>query len=251
MYADDAKQVVKATLEMSIFTLNVDATGYGDCQIAVEEFCRVGEEESKEAAKLMYQRNLLFSLMRRVHAKYPGVSIPNKEKVQSWQEYYYRIAEWEAYFAFTIDTDDESAKVTTDALNLHLNYAAKKSNNEFWFEASNDMSPFVKWFAPYTGNLQEFALPVSKPRKKKKQSENKKQSEKPSNESKKQKMIEQPHEREWHVNGISKTRWTLGDWTHMSIFEKDEYRKQRAQRGVWPPEIPLNERYIDDEGAFF
>ena len=53
MYADDAKQVVKATLEMSIFTLNVDATGYGDSQMAVEECCRVGEEGSKDKAKLM------------------------------------------------------------------------------------------------------------------------------------------------------------------------------------------------------
>ena len=233
----EAKQVIKATNELPLFTNNIDSTGYPDTQCALEEYCRLLAEGSITARIAFFMRNQLLSSMRRVHKKYTGVSLIHKEKVESWEKYFARLAEWEAHYSQLADTKETSPKTK-----LQLPSHAKKTNAEFFAEACNDMSTLVKWYAPYSGNLQESPRLVPMPRKKKTKSSEK-------TESKKQKIIEEPLEREWHVNGISKTRWTLGDWTLMSMLEKDEYRTRRAQRGVWPQEIPLNERYIDDEGA--
>jgi hypothetical protein len=247
MVHDEAMQVVSATNHLPIFYKNVDSAGHLDTQCAVEDILEnYLHDKDPHAARELYEKNLVKSLMRNVYVKYPNSKLDRaKKKIQDHARDMSQIAKWEGGFRFFVDTDDPQKRSTLAEIGAELGFmdtaeAEARFCREF-AEMRPALSRIVQWFTP--GGSSESAE-VAKPKKKQPQ-------DAPTKKAKTANCSEQV-ERGYHVEGVFKDRWVPGYWDRMNDVEKMEYRAQRKLRGNWPSEIPLCDQWINSpDGQLF
>lgn len=258
MVNSEAMQVIRMSNEMDLLKENIELGDFQDTQTAVERLVDYqdrapGDAAARLKAAELFKANLLKGLGSQVNKRYASSSSFDCGQRHDWTEHHKRIAALTAAQCYYGDGEGPSEGAgkydlgNKDVLAL-LDVKSEDDAVSMIKEMFNDLPPFVQHGLPV--DLPSDLLMVEEPPesnvKKGKRATAGATAKKQKKKKKKTEPIHSDSEdgvrMQIVVGGKQLSRWTKGIWNEMSKQEKELYISSRNVSGVWPAEIPDEDR---------